>query len=107
FFFDFDRAEIRPEFRPLLDRVAQTLKADRSFKVGVSGHADETGSEEYNAALSRRRAQGVVQYLVSRGVQRSRLSIEAYGEACPAAGNESDEGRQRNRRVEFRTGVAR
>lgn len=99
--FDFDRADIKPAFAPTLDKLAQILiKYDRSFAT-VVGHTDSIGSEAYNEGLSLRRAQAVVDALVARGVPRARLVAEGRGEREPRAPNDSEAGRQLNRRVEI------
>ncbi|MDH3561016.1 MAG: OmpA family protein [Gammaproteobacteria bacterium] len=99
--FDFDRAEIKPGFRPTLDKVADILtRYDRSV-VHVIGHTDSTGSDAYNQDLSERRARSVVNYLASRGVSESRLQTEGRGEREPRDTNATEAGRQLNRRVEL------
>ncbi len=100
-FFDFDRSTLRPESFPELNRLT-TMMADRpSLEVEVSGHADATGTAEYNMGLSRRRAQSVVNYLVKQGTQEERIKVSYFGESKPVAANATLEGRRKNRRVEF------
>jgi len=99
--FAFDSAEIRPEFTSELDAVAAVLKANPGLKVEVQGHTDSVGSEAYNKKLSLRRAQAVVNYLVSKGVDPARLKAEGYGSSMPIASNDTPEGRAKNRRVQF------
>lgn len=99
--FDLDRAEIKPAFRPTLDKVADILRQyDRSV-VHIVGHTDSTGSDVYNQQLSQRRADSVAQYLASRGVDWQRLRTEGRGESQPRASNATEAGRQLNRRVEL------
>jgi len=99
--FDFDRADIRPSFRASLDKLAQLIiKYDRTV-VHIVGHTDSTGSAEYNQNLSERRAQSVADYLVARGVNASRLVSSGRGESQPRATNDTEAGRQLNRRVEI------
>jgi len=99
--FDFDRAEIKPAFRPTLDKVADILvRYDRSI-VHVIGHTDSTGSDAYNQDLSERRARSVATYLAGRGVADSRLQTEGRGEREPRDTNTTAAGRQLNRRVEL------
>lgn len=102
--FDFDRADIRPDSEPILDEAAGILIEMREEieQVVVEGHTDALGSEEYNNALSIRRAEAVYRYLVNRGVPPELIRIEGHGESEPIADNETEEGRAQNRRVELR-----
>ncbi len=99
--FDFDRAEIKPAFRPTLDKVADILVRYNRSIVHVIGHTDSTGSDAYNQDLSERRARSVTTYLASRGVPDSRLQSEGRGELEPRDTNATEAGRQLNRRVEL------
>jgi len=99
--FDFARADIKPAFRPSLDKLAELLlKYDRTV-VHVVGHTDSVGSETYNQGLSEQRAISVGDYLASYGVPRQRLRTEGRGESEPRASNATEAGRQLNRRVEI------
>lgn len=98
--FDFDRADIKSAFTPSLDKLADVLSRYDRTLVSVVGHTDDRGSNEYNLGLSQRRAESVVAYLTSRGVPQGRLYAEGLGETQPRASNDSENGRQRNRRVE-------
>ena len=99
--FDFDSAEIKPAFRPTLQRLAEVLiKYDRSRAL-IVGHTDSVGPEDYNLDLSLRRAEAVRDALVAYGVPPERLSVEGRGEAEPRASNATEAGRQLNRRVEI------
>lgn len=99
--FDFDRAEIKGAFKPTLDKLAGVLrKHDRTY-IQVVGHTDSVGSESYNQRLSERRAQAVVDYLTGTGIARSRLTATGKGESEPRATNNTEAGRQLNRRVEI------
>jgi len=99
--FDFDKATIRPSFRDSLDKLAGVIsKYDRTV-VHIVGHTDSVGSRDYNQQLSERRARAVTDYLVSRGVNPSRLESWGRGEDQPRASNETEAGRQLNRRVEI------
>ncbi|MCX7929612.1 MAG: OmpA family protein [Chlorobi bacterium] len=99
--FDFDRATIRPESLPLLERIADAMKVHPSLRLEVRGHTDDRGSDEYNMRLSQRRAEAVVDALVDMGVDRSRLRAVGFGKMRPLVENTSDENRARNRRTEF------
>jgi outer membrane protein OmpA-like peptidoglycan-associated protein len=101
-FFDFAVDRPRPEAGPLLDMIATDLtRSPSDTAVTVLGHTDSVGSDAYNIDLSRRRAFGVMQALVIRGANLGALSIVAVGKQQPVASNETEEGRARNRRVEF------
>ena len=100
--FDFDRAEIRPASRPILDQAASRLRQCGSERLRVEGHTDSIGADAYNQDLSQRRARAVRDYLVSRGVNGGRISAAGLGEAKPIASNDTPEGRFLNRRVEVR-----
>ena len=99
--FDFDSAQLKPAFRPTLDKVADILQRYERTVVHVVGHTDSVGAEEYNQRLSERRARNVVEYFASRGVMPERLRAEGRGEREPRATNETAAGRQLNRRVEL------
>ncbi len=99
--FDFGSAALKPAFMPTLQRLAEILKRYPRTIIHVVGHTDSIGSEAYNLALSRRRAQSVVDYFVSQGISPSRLIVVGRGESEPRASNETEAGRQLNRRVEI------
>ncbi len=99
--FAFDRAELQPQFYPVLDDVARTLVQYNQTIVEVAGHTDSVGSESYNQQLSERRAYAVAEYLGSRGVQRERMMPVGAGKSRPIASNDSEYGRAQNRRVEI------
>lgn len=100
--FDFDKSDIRADARPILDQAIQTLKAEGGVAVISEGHTDGRGTEEYNLALSRRRAHSVKDYLVAGGISAERIRVEGFGESKPVASNETEDGRAQNRRVELR-----
>lgn len=85
-----------------LDRVARVLKQYPETTIRIAGHTDDTGSEDYNQKLSERRAEAVKNALVGMGVNPSRLTIIGYGKGKPIASNNTEAGRQQNRRVEIR-----
>jgi len=101
-FFDFDKASLRPDSKPELERVVTVLKDNPSMKIEISGHTDNKGSATYNLKLSESRSKSVVDYLVSRGIELNRLTFKGYGFLKPIASNDSEEGRQQNRRTEFK-----
>ena len=99
--FDFNKADIQPAFRPSLDKLAALIvKYDRTV-VHVVGHTDSVGSDTYNQELSLRRANSVGDYLAAYGVPGERLRTEGRGESEPRATNDTEAGRQLNRRVEL------
>ncbi len=99
--FDTNRAEIKPNFRPILDRFAQTLNANAGTTVRIVGHTDSTGSDAVNDPLSVNRAANTRQYLAARGVDPARISIDGRGSREPIADNGTAAGRAKNRRVEI------
>lgn len=99
--FDFDKAEIKPEYEPYLNEVVNVLLANPTLKVVVEGHTDAEGPDEYNQKLSEKRANSVMQYFVDKGVSPSRLAAKGFGETKPAAPNDTPEGRAQNRRIEL------
>ncbi len=100
--FAVDSTSISPTMRNTLDGVAQSMIDYPDLLIDVMGHTDSTGSEQYNLDLSRRRAESVANYLVSRGVSRARIETIGYGEQYPVADNSTAAGRSDNRRVEIR-----
>lgn len=101
-FFDFNKATLRRESIAELDRLKRIMKHNPSMKIEIGGHTDSKGSDAYNANLSKNRAGSVVEYLVQQGVDKSRMTFKGYGESQPIATNDTEEGRQENRRVEFK-----
>src|SRR6185369_8732474 len=100
--FDFDKASLRPDARPVLDEAIATLKQHADVDVSVDGYTDSTGSESYNLALSQRRARTVADYLGKGGIAATRLQVKGFGEANPVASNDTEDGRAQNRRVELK-----
>ncbi|EGL56143.1 MULTISPECIES: OmpA family protein [Methylophaga] len=99
--FDFDSASLKSAFTPTLNKVSDILQRYPNTIIHVVGYTDSVGSESYNMKLSERRAQSVVDYLSSRGVSSSRLYAIGKGESDPRATNDTEAGRQLNRRVEL------
>jgi outer membrane protein OmpA-like peptidoglycan-associated protein len=99
--FEFDKAELRPEDRELLSRIAGILLTSKDYSISVNGHTDDIGSEEYNQKLSERRAQAVRDYLVKAGLSPDILSVTGHGKSRPLAPGTSEQARARNRRVEL------
>jgi outer membrane protein OmpA-like peptidoglycan-associated protein len=99
--FDSGRHDIKPNLRPILDQFAQGLAQQQSTEVRIIGHTDNTGSDAVNNPLSVNRAQSTRDYLVARGVNASRITIDGRGEREPIADNSTEAGRARNRRIEI------
>jgi outer membrane protein OmpA-like peptidoglycan-associated protein len=99
--FDFGSAEIKPSFYRALNSLTRSLVHYDRTVLHIIGHTDSNGSDEYNYALSIQRAQAVAQYLNRKGVSSTRLRIEGRGELEPRSGNETEDSRRRNRRVEI------
>jgi outer membrane protein OmpA-like peptidoglycan-associated protein len=99
--FDFDSAALKPAFTPTLDKVAGVLQRYPKTIIHVVGHTDSVGSESYNQRLSERRAQSVKDYFTSQGIPADRLYAMGRGESQPRATNDTEAGRQLNRRVEI------
>ncbi|MCA9649293.1 MAG: OmpA family protein [Myxococcales bacterium] len=99
--FDFGKATIRPESRPVLDDVVAKLKKFPGLRVLIVGHTDNVGDPETNLQLSRRRADAVKQYLVDGGIDESRIETDGKGDTEPVDTNETEAGRAKNRRIVF------
>jgi len=97
-----NQSAIQPQFRTTLDQVAQTLVSYEKTYIDVYGHTDSTGNDGINIPLSRDRAQSVANYLGTRGVQYARIGTQGFGASQPVADNDSEVGRQANRRVEIK-----
>ncbi|MHA2612169.1 MAG: OmpA family protein [bacterium JZ-2024 1] len=101
-YFDFDKADIKPESEPALKEIAKFLRENPQVKLYVVGHTDNVGNFEYNMELSRRRAEAVVKELTEKyGIAKERLKAYGVGPLAPVASNETEEGRGKNRRVEL------
>jgi OOP family OmpA-OmpF porin len=100
--FDFDKAVIKDEYYPILDEGIAALEKHPEKNVVVAGYTCSIGTEDYNMGLSEKRAEAVKAYMVEKGIAADRLSTMGYGEANPVADNATREGREMNRRVEFK-----
>ena len=99
--FDFNKATLRPDSEPLLNKIADLLKNNPTLVVELQGHTDNVGGDDYNSKLSQSRAGAVVTWLKAHGITSTRLSAHGYGRSHPVADNVSEEGRAKNRRVEL------
>jgi len=99
--FDFDSSTIKPGFYSTMDKIAGVVNKYGKTQLVIAGYTDDTGADDYNQALSERRADAVEGYLLDSQVIPQRLSAVGYGERMPVASNETETGRQLNRRVEI------
>jgi outer membrane protein OmpA-like peptidoglycan-associated protein len=99
--FDFDKAIIKPESKPIINEVIRMMKQSPDLKLSIDGYTDNVGTHEYNIKLSQARAAAVVEALTKAGIAADRLSSAGYGDSNPIADNDKPEGRAKNRRVEL------
>lgn len=100
-YFEFDRSNVRPQFRPIIDAHAAYIRANPTARVILEGHADERGSREYNLGLGERRGSAVEDLLQAAGVAGRQLEVVSYGEERPVCRDSNEDCWQRNRRVEI------
>ena len=104
--FDFNRADLGPQYHAELDKVGEYLQSNPNSYAVLAGYTDSVGSEEYNLGLSRRRAESAAAYLMnSANVDQDRIVLQWFGKLNPVAGNDTAEGRSMNRRVEVAVGI--
>ena len=102
-FYDYDKADIRPDAALELDKLVETLNDNPKITIELSSHTDARGKDAYNLALSQRRAESAVAYIVSKGVDKARITAKGYGETRPVLKDaKTEEEYQRNRRTEFK-----
>lgn len=101
-YFETGKAVLKPESYDQLDQVIELLENNETLRMEISGHTDNTGSLRVNTRLSEERAKAVVDYLVSQGIDKERLEWKGYAYSQPIAPNDTEEGRAKNRRVEFK-----
>ena len=101
-FYDFNQSTLRKESEYELNLLIKLLNENSKLRVEISSHTDNKGSEKYNLELSEKRSKAVVDYLVAHGIDASRLESKGYGFSEPIASNTSEDGRQQNRRTEFK-----
>ncbi len=99
--FDFDKSMVAETSYSLLDKIVKIMKENPDLAMEISAHTDNIGSFEYNLQLSQARAQSIVDCLVSKGIEKQRLVAKGYGESRPISSNNTEDGRMKNRRVEF------
>jgi outer membrane protein OmpA-like peptidoglycan-associated protein len=100
-YFETDKSVLKTESFPVLDEIISAMKDQPGLKVEIDGHTDAQGTKEHNQKLSEDRAKSVAEYFVSKGIDQSRITTKGFGSGKPVADEESEEGRQKNRRVEF------
>ena len=93
---------IKEESKPSLDELAAVLLKKTTWKLEIAGHTDNVGDDDKNMVLSKKRAESLKSYLVSKGVEATRLNTLFFGETKPIADNNTPEGRKKNRRVEMK-----
>ena len=101
--FDLNKATLKPDFYPELDRIIATLNESPETRFEIVGHADSTGEADYNQGLSERRATAVADYFARQGVDSNRFTTSGRGEMDPVASNETRAGRAQNRRVDIQS----
>lgn len=101
-FFNFDEFNLLPKAKTELDAMAGYLNVRKKLNISIFGHTDALGTKAYNALLSKRRAEAVVQYLTNKGITEHRITYQGFGSEKPAMQNATEEGRKGNRRVEFK-----
>ena len=100
-YFDFDKSNLTPETKAELDRVAKIMQDNPGVVLELQGNTDSVGTDAYNMALGKRRADAVFDYLKSKGINPNRLKEASFGEGKPVASNATDSGRAQNRRVDL------
>ena len=101
-YFDYDQATIRAEYQLYLKELIRMVKSHSDLRIEITGHTDADGSEGYNLALSRKRSEALLSFFAQNGLPKDRVVIRYKGEKEPVDQNKTDEGKQRNRRVDFR-----
>ncbi|MDP4262909.1 MAG: OmpA family protein [Bacteroidota bacterium] len=100
--FDFGKATLRPESFSQLEELVSYMKYKDAIRIEIAGHTDNVGKDADNLALSQQRADAIKNYLLKKGIQPSRVTAKGYGATQPIADNDTEEGRQLNRRTEVR-----
>lgn len=100
-YFDFNKDELRPEAKNVLNDLVIHIKQNPTIVVELNGHTDDTGDEDYNKKLAARRTKSAVNYLVNKGISKKQLKEIHLGEGIPVSDNSTEEGKQLNRRIEF------
>src|ERR1043165_156139 len=101
-YFDFDQWQLRPESFTELHKITDTLNKYPKLRIEINAHTDSVGNSNYNLTLSEKRAASVMQYIIADGIPANQIASKGYGETMPVTSNSTYEGRQMNRRIEFR-----
>ena len=99
--FDFDKYDLKDEFKDEINEAVEFLNKHKTLKVLVEGHTDSVGTYEYNYILSKARANKIASALQNKGIEKSRITVVGLGETAPVASNDNKEGRAQNRRVDI------
>src|SRR5207237_4228741 len=99
--FDYDKANVKPEYRDILNRIAGILMTLKGYTIAVYGYTDDIGTQTYNLQLSRRRAEAVRDFLVQTGISPTIMSTKGFGKSDPRIPSNSEQARAANRRVEI------
>jgi outer membrane protein OmpA-like peptidoglycan-associated protein len=99
--FDFDKADVKPEYRDMLNRIAGILMTIKGYRIAVYGYTDDIGTQTYNLQLSQRRAEAVRDFLVQAGISPTIMTTKGFGKSDPRVPGDSEQARAANRRVEI------
>ena len=99
--FETGKSSIQPESQPIIDQLVEMLKTEASIKISIEGHTDNIGTAAANLVLSQNRAKAVMDAIIAKGIDKTRLSSKRWGQGKPVADNSTDDGKARNRRVEI------
>lgn len=99
--FETGKADIKPESQTIIDQIVQMLKDNPDLKISIEGHTDNVGTAQSNQTLSENRAKAVMNAIIAKGLDKSRLSSKGWGQTKPTADNKTEEGKAKNRRVEI------
>jgi outer membrane protein OmpA-like peptidoglycan-associated protein len=100
-YFDYDKFEVKQEYQEYLKQMIKMVKSHSDLRIKITGHTDSDGSDKYNEKLSQKRAKALIQFFEENGLEKSRVVIDFKGEKQPADTNKTNEGKKRNRRVDF------
>ncbi|MEY4287418.1 MAG: hypothetical protein RL511_1507, partial [Bacteroidota bacterium] len=101
-YFDYDQALIKSEYEAYLKELIRMVKSHSDLRIEITGHTDTDGSDAYNLALSKKRCEALLSFFAANGLAKDRVVIQYKGEKEPVDQSNTDEGKQRNRRVDFR-----
>lgn len=99
--FESGKAEIKPESQPIIEQIAKMMRDNPTLKISIEGHKDNVGTPQSNQTLSENRAKAVMDAIISKGIDKNRLSSKGWGQTKPIADNKTEEGKAKNRRVEI------